>query len=140
MLKKVLFVKLFTLISFSLFAHGMNEDDFFTVNLGEWNSMDISDVDKSSVQIRLDYPGYISGNCAVKLDTTVSMTELLKNFNFNKEPVEVSEKSATYNFRRNLYVDYITFEVISGKSLKSVLSELGASLRVSVVPCEDNNG
>ena len=109
---------------------------------------DFSENQTSQVRLRIEYPGVISGNCAVKLqnssDSGVTIEAVLKELDFSYEygggrnVVQVllsNDHEALMAFHDSRYTDAINVKVRSGQSFRDLLSHLKTTLSGSVVRC-----
>ena len=129
-MKKIILVQLFFLaLSFCLFAEEM-------VNIGRQKNIDISQVESSEVWLRVDYTGSISGVCGIKLESSLPISQVFQEVEFDKKAEKIDEFSASFSLTPSRYVDWLILKVASGESLKSVLKRLNMTLLASSVPCK----
>lgn len=101
------------------------------------------------VGLRVDYPGEISGYCAIKLfnpeNDPVDMNKILEELTFDfyfypDEAVSIQSgrHEASLKLHLQTYVDIIQVKSKSGETMEAVLKRLQTHLEASAVPCKGN--
>lgn len=128
--------KLFPILLASLIPSLLLAAEYEWIQVQNLERVDLSEVDASTVYLRQDYTGSISGYCGIELDSTIPMQTVLDAFSFDLQPIEVTSATAHFSFPTYRYVVILEVRTGSSATMKDVLAKLGTSLHARAVSCE----